>query len=67
MGTGVPNPPSWENIQHLIDRVDQVCRDSELVRAHAELTLRRRLLWPDWRQLPLSTTVRRMRPTANPR
>jgi hypothetical protein len=34
----------------LIDRVDEVCRESELVRAQAERTLRRRNFWPDRRQ-----------------
>ena len=52
MGTGVPKPPSWDDIQHLIDRIDQVCRESELVRAHAERTMRRRDFWPDRRQPP---------------
>jgi len=49
MGTGESKPPSWEDIQHLIDRVDQVCRESEALRMHAERSMRRRDFWPDWR------------------
>jgi len=47
MGTGVPKPPSWEDIQHLIDKVDRVCRESERLRAQAERAMRRRVVWPD--------------------
>ena len=47
MGTGEAKPPSWEEIQHLIKRVDQVCRESEAVRMHAERSMRRRDFWPD--------------------
>jgi hypothetical protein len=52
MGTGAPKPPTWADIQHVIDKVDQVCRESELVRAQAERSLRRRDFWPDRRQPP---------------
>jgi hypothetical protein len=52
MGTGEPKPPSWEDIQHLIDRVDQVCRESEALRMHAERSMRRRDFWPDRRHPP---------------
>ncbi len=58
MGTGEPKPPSWEEIQHLIERVDQVCRESEAVRMHAERSMRRRDFWPDYRQ-PASQEDRR--------
>ena len=58
MGTGEPKPPSWEEIQHLIERVDQVCRESEAVRMHAERSMRRRDCWPDYRQ-PASQEDRR--------
>ena len=50
MGTGGPQAPSWEDIQHLIERVDEVCRESEALRMHAERAMRRRDFWPDSRQ-----------------
>ena len=52
MGTGELKPPSWDEIKNLIDRVDQVCRESEAVRMHAERSMRRRDFWPDRRQSP---------------
>lgn len=61
MGTGEPKPPSWEEIQHLIERVDQVCRESEAVRMHAERSMRRRDFWPDYRQ-PASQNAQRPDP-----
>lgn len=47
-----PKPPTWDDIQHLIERVDEVCRESELLRAQAERQMRRRDFWPDRRQSP---------------
>jgi len=46
MRPGVPKPPSWNDIQHLIDELDQVCRESERLRAEADRMLRRRDCWP---------------------
>ena len=43
-------PPTWAEIQDLIDRVDEVCRASEFARAQAERALRRPPVWPDRRQ-----------------
>jgi hypothetical protein len=45
-------PPTWDEIRGLIDRVDQVCRESEQLRAHAERMLRRPRVWPDRRREP---------------
>ena len=44
---GATKTPSWEEIRRLIDRVDEVCRESEVTRAHAERAMRRRDFWPD--------------------
>jgi hypothetical protein len=49
---GAPKPPTWDDIQHLIERVDEVCRESEMLRAQAERQMRRRDFWPDRRQPP---------------
>ena len=47
-------PPTWEDIRGLIDRVDEVCRESESLRARAERALRRPQIWPDRRTAPHS-------------
>jgi hypothetical protein len=46
------DPPSWDEIRTLIDRVDEVCRESEMIRAQAERSRRRAAFWPDRRQSP---------------
>jgi hypothetical protein len=48
--------PTWEEIRGLIDRVDEVCRESEYLRAHAERVLRRPTIWPDRRREPQKHT-----------
>lgn len=45
-------PPSWEEIRDLIAHVDEVCRESEYLRAHAERVMRRPTVWPDQRHEP---------------
>ena len=55
-----------EEIQHLIERVDQVCRESEAVRMHAERSMRRRDFWPDYRQPASQEIGAPTRPGASP-
>ena len=45
-------PPDWEEIRGLIQRVDEVCRESELIRDRAEEAMRHRPFWPDRRRRP---------------
>lgn len=45
-------PPTWEEIRELIQRVDQVCRESEYLRAQAERARNRPIVWPDRRHSP---------------
>ena len=47
-----PKTPTWDDIRGLIDRVDEVCRESEYLRASAERGLRRPHVWPDRRHEP---------------
>jgi hypothetical protein len=44
-----PKPPSWEEIQILIERADEVCRESEQLRARFERARKRPDFWPDRR------------------
>jgi hypothetical protein len=41
-----PPPPS-EEIRRIIDRVDEICRESERTRSRADDSMRRRPIWPD--------------------
>jgi hypothetical protein len=41
-----------DGIQHLLERADEVCRESERLRADVERAMRRRDFWPDRRQAP---------------
>ena len=41
------HPPPWEEIRRIIDRVDDICRESERTRNRADDSLRRRPVWPD--------------------
>jgi hypothetical protein len=45
-------PPTWEEIRSLIEKVDQVCRESEYLRAHAERVMKRPMVFPDRRHEP---------------
>ena len=40
-----PHPP-WEDIKGLIERVDEICRESERTRDRADHAMRRRPIWP---------------------
>ena len=44
--------PTWKDIRGLIDRVDEVCRESEYLRDRAERGLRQPQFWPDRRRQP---------------
>ena len=44
------NPPSWDEIRGLIERVDEVCQESERVRDHANHSMRQRPFWPERRR-----------------
>ena len=44
-----PKPPSWEEIRILIERADEVCRESEQLRAQFERSRKRPEFWPDRR------------------
>ena len=44
-----PNPPSWDEIRALIERADEVCRESEELRAQFERARRRPECWPERR------------------
>jgi len=43
-------PPTWDDIRSLIERADEVCRESEYLRAQAERARHRRDFWPERRQ-----------------
>ena len=43
-------PPTWDDIRRLIERADQVCRESERLRAQAERARQRPQFYPDRRQ-----------------
>jgi hypothetical protein len=55
------NPPSLEEIKGLIERVDEVCRESQRVRDQANHSMRRQAFWPERRR-----TVRLPEPSAPP-
>jgi hypothetical protein len=42
--------PTWDEIRSLIERADEVCRESEYLRAQAERARRRPEVWPERRQ-----------------
>lgn len=42
--------PTWDEIRSLIERADEVCRESEYLRAQAERARRRPYIWPERRQ-----------------
>lgn len=44
------NAPTWDEIRTLIERADEVCRESEYLRAQAERARRRPNIWPERRQ-----------------
>ena len=43
-------PPTWDEIRSLIERADEVRRESEYLRAQAERARRRPEVWPDRRR-----------------
>jgi hypothetical protein len=45
-------PPTWDEIQGLIRRVDEVCRESEYLRGQAERARHRPTVWPERRKQP---------------
>ena len=45
-----PKPPSWDEIRALIERADEVCRESEHLRDQFERARKRPEFWPDRRQ-----------------
>jgi hypothetical protein len=47
-------PPSWEDIQELIARVDAVCKEAERVSEKADRSMKTRAVWPDRRKAPRS-------------
>ena len=49
-GMAERNPPSWDEIRGLIERVDEVCKESEKVRDRADHSMRQRPIWPDRRR-----------------
>jgi hypothetical protein len=44
-------PPSWEDIKELIERVDEVCRESERTRNYADRAMKRTAIWPERRRM----------------
>jgi hypothetical protein len=42
-------PPSWDEIRGLIDRIDEICRESERTCARADASMKQRSAWPDRR------------------
>jgi hypothetical protein len=48
---GERKPPSWEEIRELIQRVDEMCRESETVRNRADSAMKRRPIWPERRRV----------------
>ena len=44
-----PKPLSWDEIHRLIERADEVRRESEYLRAQAERARRRPDIWPERR------------------
>ena len=44
------NAATWDEIRSLIERVDEVCRESEYLRAQAERARHRPHVWPERRQ-----------------
>jgi hypothetical protein len=46
-------PPSWEEIRGVIQRVDEICRESERTRREVERAMKRRRTWPE--QSPADT------------
>jgi hypothetical protein len=45
-------PPSWDDIRGLIERVDEICRESERTRSQAEHSMKQRPVWPDRHRNP---------------
>ena len=45
-----PQPPTWEEIRALIERADEVCRESELLRVQAARQRHKPAFWPERRQ-----------------
>jgi hypothetical protein len=41
------NPPPWDEIRGVIERIDDICRESERTRDRADHSMRRRPIWPD--------------------
>jgi len=45
-------PPASDEIKGLIERVDEICRESERIRDRANHTMRQVPIWPDRRKTP---------------
>jgi hypothetical protein len=49
-----PKPPASDEIAGLLDRIDEVCRESERVRKGVEHSMKSRPFWPERRRTPRS-------------
>jgi hypothetical protein len=47
-----PKPPASDEIKGIIERVDEICRESERIRDRANHTMRQTPFWPDRRKTP---------------
>lgn len=45
-------PPGWDEIKGLIEKVDEICRESQQIRDRAEDSMRRKPFWPERRKEP---------------
>jgi hypothetical protein len=49
---GEEKPPVSGEIKGIIERVDEICRESERIRDRADHTMRQPPIWPDRRKTP---------------
>ena len=45
-------PSASDEIKGIIERVDEICRESERMRDHADHAMRQRPFWPERRKIP---------------